>query len=220
MRTFLSLTLGLLVSGCGGLGYQVERDLLTEVSVENKLTLFDAENNVAISLDERDQIRREIQMVRQQIEDTDKQIREAIEDGERAEDKGDAERANIAVMAEEVFDLKKDFLYEQIGLLRSRLEVQEAYIYVAFAQYELAKAKLVKKNNVRGAQDIELEDFEAQVDEYVEQAKEINQDFAEYEQEVEQVKQAWLARREELQQASGGGLGSPWAEDSALWGAN
>ncbi|MEO0814664.1 MAG: hypothetical protein AAFY60_17515, partial [Myxococcota bacterium] len=210
--------LALATSACGGLGYQVDRDLLTEVSVENKLTLFDAENDVSIALDEREQIRREIQQVKQEIKDTDKQIQEAIEDAERAADKGDAEREKVAVMAEEVFYLKQDFLGEQIGLLRERLSVQESYIYVAFAKYELAKAKLVKKNNVRGAQDIDLEDFEAQVDEYVEKAKEMNLDFAEYEKEVEQVKQVWIARREQLQQASGGGLGSPWAEDSALWG--
>ncbi len=218
MRCASIALVSLLVSACGGLGYQVDRDLLNEVSVENKLTLFDAENDVSIALDEREQIRREIQLVKQEIEDTEKQIEEAREDADRAADKGDAEREQVAVMAEEVFYLKKDFLKEQIGLLRERLSVQESYIYVAFAKYELAKAKLVKKNNVRGAQDIDIEDFEEQVDEYVLKARDMNQDFAEYEQEVEQVKQAWLTRREELQKASGGGLGSPWAEDSALWG--
>ncbi|MEL6548518.1 MAG: hypothetical protein AAFQ82_28095, partial [Myxococcota bacterium] len=76
--------LALATSACGGLGYQVDRDLLTEVSVENKLTLFDAENDVSIALDEREQIRREIQQVKQEIKDTDKQIQEAIEDAERA----------------------------------------------------------------------------------------------------------------------------------------
>lgn len=218
MRRLCVVLLTVVATGCGGLGYQVDRDLLNEVSVENKLTLFDAENDVSIALDEREQIRREIQLVKQQIEDTESQIKEAVEDAKRAADKGDAEREKVAVMAEEVFYLKKGFLQEQIGLLRERMKVQESYIYVAFAKYELAKAKLVKKNNVRGAQDIDIEDYEAQVDEYVERAKEMNQDFAAYEQEVEQVKQAWLTRREELQQASGGGLGSPWAEDSALWG--
>ncbi|MEM6730896.1 MAG: hypothetical protein AAF658_05035, partial [Myxococcota bacterium] len=145
-------------------------------------------------------------------------IKDAVEDGKRASEKGDPEREQVAVMAEEVFELKKDYLFERVSLLREKLKVQESYIYVAFARYELAKAKLVKKNNIRGAQDIEVEEFEAQVDEYVEAAKEVAQDFTAYEQEVEQVRQVGVTRREELQKASGGGLGSPWAEDSALWG--
>ncbi|MEO1174776.1 MAG: hypothetical protein AAFX94_22395, partial [Myxococcota bacterium] len=196
----------------------VPRDLLKEVSVENKLTLFEEENNVSIALDEREQVRREIQLVKDDIVDTDKQIDEAISDGERASDKGDGERERIAVMAEEVFALKKDFLYERIDLLRERLKVQEAFIYVAFSRYELAKAKLVKKNNVRGAQDVDIEDFEEQLADYVELAKEIQQDFSEREAEVEQIRKGWLAQREQLQKASGGGIGSAWAEDSALWG--
>lgn len=210
--------MALSVSACGGLSYSVPRDLLQEVSVENKLTLFEEENNVSIALDEREQIRREIQLVKEDIIDTDKQIEEAIGDGERAADKGDAERERIAVMAEEVFAMKKDFLREQIGLLRERLKVQDAFIYVAFARYELAKAKLVKKNNVRGAQDVDLEDFEEQLTEYVEAAKGYQQDFSEREAEVEEVRKGWLAQREQLQKASGGGIGSAWAEDSALWG--
>ena len=41
--------------------------------------------------------------------------------------------------------------------------MQDALITVAWARYELAKAKLVKKNNVRGASDVDLTDFEEQV---------------------------------------------------------
>ncbi|MEM6274785.1 MAG: hypothetical protein AAF735_06050 [Myxococcota bacterium] len=213
-----SAVLLVVCGACGGLSYQVDRDLLTEVSVENKLTLFDAENGVSIALDEREQTRREIQLLREDIESTERQIKEAREDEDRASDKGDAEREKVASMAEEVFELKKDYLEERVGLLRERISVQDVFVYVAFARYELAKARLVKKSNVRGAQDIDVEDFEEQVDEYVEQARERSVDFAEREEEVEQIRLAWSERREALQQASGGGLGSPWAEESALWG--
>lgn len=90
---------------------------------------------------------------------------------------------------------------------------------VALAKFELAKAKLVKKNNVRGAQDIDLVDFEEQVDKYIERAMESRADLAEREKEVDAFKQQWFKSRDDLMAKSGGGVGSPWAEDSALWSA-
>jgi hypothetical protein len=58
------------------------------------------------------------------------------------------------------------------------------------------------------------------VSEYVEHAKETMTDLAEFEKEVAAYKKQWLSTRDQLMAASGGGLGSPWAEDSALWGGS
>ena len=71
---------------------------------------------------------------------------------------------------------------------------------------------------MRGASDIDLVDFEQQVDKYVERAKNDQENLADSEKSVQAAEQEWQARREKLQSASGGGQGSPWAEDSAAWG--
>lgn len=209
----------LLAGGCGPIGLTVDRDLLREITVENKLLLFDAENDVSIAIDEREQIHRQIYQAKADIRDTEAQIEEAISDQDRALEKGDERNAELAAMAHDVYLLEADYLEERLEFLRDKLKAQEDMILVALAKFELAKAKLVKKNNVRGAQDIELADFEEQVDRYVEDATDTRVDLEEREKEVEAVKQEWLKTRDELMAKSGGGVGSPWAEDSALWGA-
>ncbi|MEE8408159.1 MAG: hypothetical protein V3T05_01010 [Myxococcota bacterium] len=202
---------------CSSLSETVDRDQLAEITVENKLLLFDAENDVSIAIDEREQIQRQIYETKQDLRDAEIQIEEAEIDEDRASVKGDAQRAQLSAMAREVFLLKVDYLEEYLDFLREKLDGQESLIMVAYAKFELAKAKLVKKNNVRGALDIELIDFEEQVDEYVERARENRMDLAERATEIEAFKKQWLDRRDQLMAASGGGLGSPWAEDSALW---
>ncbi|MBI3179169.1 MAG: hypothetical protein HYZ27_05875 [Deltaproteobacteria bacterium] len=55
------------------------------------------------------------------------------------------------------------------------------------------------------------------VSDYVDAAKERRTDLAEVEKRVNAVKGRWLGARDKLMAQSGGGVGSPWAEDSALW---
>jgi septal ring factor EnvC (AmiA/AmiB activator) len=204
-------------SACGTLSQTVDRDLLREVSIENKLVLFDSENEVSIAMDERDKIQRTIRDAKLDIRDAQRQIREAYSDQERAEEKGDEKAFGIAYLAEEVFELKIDYLEFLVDYHRERLSAQEDVIVAARARHELHKAKLVVRSNVRGASDIDLEDFEGQVADKVESAKASQSDLTEVEQELNAVKAVWLERRKALMAASGGGLGSAWAEDSALW---
>ena len=219
MRFMVGWGASALVAGCGGLSQTVDRDILKEITIENKLLLFDAENDVSIALDEREALQREIHNVKQDVIDADAQVAEAESDAGRAYDKNDDKKGQLSEAAAEVFRLKIVYLQEQLGFLRSKLKAQDSLILVARAKFELAKAKLAKNNNVRGAADIELADFEEQVDDIVAKAKATFEDLGAYEKEVEAIKKQWLDRREQLMAASGGGVGSPWAEDSALWGA-
>ena len=216
--TLVIVVLALSATACGGLSYTVDRDLLKDVSIENKLVLFDAENDVSIALDERESLKKQVGEARQDISDAKAKIKEAKADAERAADKGDANAQQVGDLAEETYDKKIDYLNERISFLKRRLDAQERLIYVAWARYELAKAKLVKKNNVRGAGDVEIPDFEEQVDKFVELAKEDTESLKQEEAQLAAVQQEWLAQREKLQAASGGGLGSSWVEDGSIWG--
>ncbi len=219
MRATLVIgVLALSATACGGLSYTVDRDLLKDVSIENKLVLFDAENDVSIALDERESLKKQVNEARQDISDAKAKIKEAKADAERAAEKGDGNAQQVGDLAEETYDKKIDYLNERISFLKRRLDAQERLIYVAWARYELAKAKLVKKNNVRGANDVEIPDFEEQVDKFVELAKEDTESLKQEEAQLAQVQQEWLAQREKLQAASGGGLGSSWVEDGSIWG--
>ena len=204
-------------AGCG-LSHTIDRDLLDQISIEYKLTLFDAENDLSIALDERERVQREIYETRRDIADAEAQIVEAVSDAERAKKKNEKERVAVSRMAQEVFKLKIAYLEQQIDYLRDKLESQDNMIDVARARYELAKAKLVKKNNVRGAESVDLPAFEAQVDAYIQEARAGQKTLEASAKKVEQVKDVWLKRRDELSQASGGGVGSAWAEDGGVWG--
>ncbi len=215
-----SMALGallVLTSACG-LSHTVDRELLVPISVEYKLSLFEAENDLSIAADEREKIIRMIRQRRKDISAVEIQIDDAAGDLERADLKGNDQAADVAIMAQEVFALKMEYLEGDIEYLFEKLDGQNDLVNVAVCRYELAKAELVKKHNVRGAEDMDVLDFEDQVEDYIERAQDARADLAEEAEELEAVKQIWLDRRAELEKASGGGVGSQWAEDSSLWG--
>jgi uncharacterized protein (DUF3084 family) len=209
--------IAVLCSGCG-LAHTIDREWLADISIENKLLLFDAENDVSIAVDERDKIQREIREAKEDIRYAEQQLEDAKSDGERARAKNDAKGVEVADVAGEVFALKIDYLEAQLDMLQDRRSAQEGLINVALARYELAKATLIKKNNVRGVSDIDVADFEEQVNSTVESAKADQERLKQEEQQVDARRQEWLKRRDQLAALSGGGAGSAWAEDSALWG--
>ncbi len=216
--TSVAACVALMGASACGLGYTVQRDMLKQIAIEYKLTLFDAENDVSIAMDERDKIQREIRLVYKDKHATQAQIEEAESDEERAAEKGDATAEAVAEYAAEVFEMRIDYLDMRIDFLRARKKGQDGIVAVALAKYELEKATLVKKNNVRGSEDIDLADFKEQVSDYVERAQDFQLDLDELAQEVEAEKQAWLVEREKLSKMSGGGIGSTWVEEGVLWG--
>lgn len=220
MRSTVLLLCVVAGAACGPLRYSIDRDMLRDITIENKLLLFDAENDVSIAVDEKESIQREIQAVKQDIQDADAERREARSDATRWATKGDAAKEQVATAAIDVYGLKIDYLEDQLGYLRAKLRAQDELILVAWAKYELAKAKLAKSNNVRGSEDVEMADFEVQVDQAVERAKARFEALAATAQEVETVKKVWLDKRNELAKESGGGIGSLWAEDGSFWGSD
>jgi hypothetical protein len=205
--------------GCGGLSHVVDRDLLRDISVENKLLLFEAENELGIALDEQEQIVRQINETRRQVDGVGSQRGAADSDRERAENKKDDKAAQVAASSHQVLDLKRGYLEARVRALREKLSAQEGLVRVAFAKYELAKAKLVKKNNVRGADKLDLADFEKQVDESVAVVREQHKAVDAADKEVDDKRKEWLTARSQLEKASGGGAASPWADDAMAWGA-
>lgn len=216
MRVFLRTGVCLVVGACGLT--TVNRDYLRQLTIEQKLLLFDAENDVNIALDERENLRGQIRELKDAIAFADQQQAEADSDAERWSEKGRTEQAALARQAVEVFELKLEYLDAELDFLRTKLDVQDALIKLAWAKFELAKAKLVKSNNTQGAADIDLEDFEEQVTSVAERASDEKEDLKALRQETDAVRTQWESQRDRLAKASGGGVGSPWTEQSAGWG--
>ena len=187
----LATLLGLAgVCGCG-LSQTVERQLLRDLTVEQKLVLFEAENEVYIARDEREALR----LRAQELERQRQRLAQRLIDAQ-----GDA------------------YLDSKEAWLEARLEVQQDMVMVARAKLELAKAELVNRANVRGADGIDPDEFTEQVDAWVAHVREQQQELEAYEARQEKARQDWLSRRDELLDMSGGAYGSPWAEEASMWG--
>lgn len=191
---------------------RVDADVLDKITIENKLLLFDAENELNIAIDSRDQVVDEIAQIKDDIRRARKKQEVAERDSEVFADKGDNERAKFAALRAVTEDSRIEYLEAYLAWSRERLVKERARLIVAKAQFELAKARLVKKNNVPGASDIELADFEAQVEEYKEDVNDTDEDIAVAEAEMATKEEAWVAKSEQLAAATGGALGSRWLD--------
>ncbi len=215
MRAAALLVTVVLGAGCAK---RVDRDLLRDLTVESKLVLFEAENEYSIALDEQEMLKRQINDLRAQVREIDALKTEADGDADRARARKDDKAAEVAKKAYDILDLKRRFVEQRVRVLKAKYGAQERLVKVAEAKYELAKAKLVKKNNVRGADKIDLADFEQQVDKKVEKARTAQAAVDEAEKEADAKKQEWLAARNQLESSAGGGASSPWADDASAWG--
>lgn len=215
MRASMLLVTVVLAAGCAK---RVDRELLRDLTVESKLVLFEAENEVSIALDEEEMLTRQIRELRAQVKEIDVLKNEADGDADRAKARKDDKAVEVAKKAYDVLDLKRRFVEYRVRLLKQKLSAQDRLVRVSYAKYELAKAKLVKKNNVRGADKVDLADFEKQVDNMVEKARDAQGAVEQAEKEAEAKKQEWLAARSQLESSAGGGASSPWADDASAWG--
>ena len=200
------------MGSCAAPSLTVDRDVLEKITIENKLLLFDAENELNIAIDSRDQVVDEIEQIKEDIQRAKTKLEVAERDQESFADKGDAERAKIAGFKATSEEARIDYLSARLDWARSRLDRERKKLIVAKARFELAKASLVKKNNVPGASDIDLADFEEQVKDYEEDVADTDPDIAETESEMKQKEESWLAASKSLRQASGGALGSRWID--------
>ncbi|MEQ9498975.1 MAG: hypothetical protein RIT81_18995 [Deltaproteobacteria bacterium] len=191
---------------------RVDADVLDKITIENKLLLFDAENELNIAIDSRDQVVDEIAQIKDDIRRARKKQQVAERDSEVFADKGDNERAKFAALRAVTEESRIEYLEAYLAWSRERLVKERARLIVAKAQFELAKARLVKKNNVPGASDIELADFEAQVEEYKEDVNDTDEDIAAAEAEMAAKEEAWVAKSDQLAAATGGALGSRWLD--------
>jgi hypothetical protein len=204
--------LALFLVSCAAPSLTVDKDVLEKITIENKLLLFDAENELNIAIDSRDQVVDEIEQIKEDIYKSKTKQEVAERDEEAFADKGDAERSKIAGFKATSEEARIDYLDARLEWARTRLERERERLIVAKAKFELAKASLVKKNNVPGASSIEISDFEEQVKDYEADVRDSDPDVAEAEAEMKTKEEAWLAASKSLRQATGGALGSRWID--------
>ncbi len=190
----------------------MDPDVLDKITIENKLLLFDAENELNIAIDARDQVVDEIAQLKDDLKRTKKKRDVAERDQGVFADKGDADRSKLAGLRADAARAQVDYIDTRLDWARERLDKERKRLVVARSKFELAKAKLVKKNNVPGASRIDLDDFERQVQAYSEDVDDADEDIAQAESKMKASEEIWAAKNTALRQASGGALGSRWLD--------
>ncbi len=191
---------------------RVDADVLERITIENKLLLFDAENELNIAVDARDQVVDEIAQLKQDMKRATKKRDVAERDEDVFSEKGDAERSKLAGLRKNAQEARLEYLRSRLSWSRERLTKERKKLIVARSRFELAKARLVKRNNVPGASDIEIEEFEEQVTSYQEDVADADEDIGDAEAEMQEKEVAWTEASATLRAASGGALGSRWLD--------
>ena len=111
-------------------------------------------------------------ILRQKLRRAEDKAREAEDDQDRASDKNLLEKQKVAELAEEVAELEINYWEEEEDYLDEELETQQSLVMLFKTRLEREKAGLVNKNNLAGSDQINLDDFDAQVADYAEDAKE------------------------------------------------
>lgn len=209
----LLLALAVGWAGCGSdPRLRVDDSVLARISLENKLLLFDAENELDIAIDDRDQLTESLEQLERRLGTVAARRTRALEDAKLFDKKGEASQVEVSELRARAAEAELDHLRARRELSRVKLERQGGVIVVARARFELAKARLVRRNNVPGADDLDLEAFEAQVERYREKVADRDEEVAEAEARVSEREEAWSMAASQLRAASGGAYGSRWLD--------
>ncbi|HEY4220842.1 MAG TPA: hypothetical protein VGO62_05850 [Myxococcota bacterium] len=209
MRALLLPVVVMLGSSCAGLSHRVDRSLLDQVPNEELLLLFDAENAVYIARDEAD-------LATRNEEDARKALRRAnayksLID-ERRKSGAAIDSAAVLQLLEQWNDARIDMRDKEVALREEELRTSDVRLWAARARYEHAKAKLVKDFNPVGGANIDIKDFDAQVKDWEEKEAEVLKGLKEREDAMLTAREAYIALAVQLQQASKGAYGGPWAD--------
>ncbi|HET6345142.1 MAG TPA: hypothetical protein VFH51_09420 [Myxococcota bacterium] len=208
MRLPWILAAALLASGCGL--HTVDGEVFRDMTVDKKLRLFEAENDVSIAEDERDQMRDRAREIKQDIHT-------AAQEQRAAEKSDDDEKGKLLGLAARMWEQRGVYLRESLDYLRSRMDAQDAVIDLARAKFELAKALLIKKNKLQGADGIDIKDFERQVSTYSERMRVAMAGLDRVKAKVEKSRAEWLKLRDDLSASSLEGSATPGADEIPVW---
>ncbi len=208
MRAFVAvLALGL-ASGCAGLSHRVDRSLLDQVPNEELLLLFDAENAVFIARDESDLATRNLEDARKALKRADA-YKKVIE--ERRTSGAAIDSAEVLQLLEQWNDARIEMRKKEVALREEELSTSGVRLWAARARYERAKAKLVKDFNPAGGANIDLADFDEQVKDWEAKEQEVLKGLKKREDAMLAAREAYIALAVQLQKASKGAYGGPWA---------
>lgn len=196
--------------GCGPkYNLRVPNDLLQRLPYESRIELLEAENDLAVAIDHRDEAENEVSRTRQALRRA-KDRKSAAED--EAADAADKVASEVAQLAMEEAHARVAFLRAQQQVNVRTLEVQELALRCAHARFELARLNVARKAKVEGHERLELPQFEGQVKSCEADVAEQQATMKEQTQVAQTAKDAWDKRKSALARKTFDARASPFVE--------
>jgi hypothetical protein len=203
------VVVGALAVGCAGLSERVDRSALSAVPNEELLLLFDAENAVYIARDEADLADRNVQDAKLALERA-RNYRALI--AERRTSGATIDSVQVLDLLGQWNDVRIAMREAELALREAELSTSDVRLWAARARYEKEKARLIKDKNPTVGKDLDLPKFEAQVAEWSAKEAEAQKSLDEKNAAVVETRAQYFALSRQLQEASKGAYGGPWAD--------
>lgn len=207
-RLALVVLLAASQGACFGLWHRIDRGQLDRIPNDEKLALFDAENEVIIAKDNIEAVEREIADGRVAVD----KARDKVKLLEESKEVSGITSPDVLNLYKEWAGLRFDLRQDEMRHLYLKREVFEQQLWLARARYELAKAQLVHDHDPERGADVDVKAFEGQVADHEKTVAEGQAKLDESRIAQEEIRSRYDDVSQRLQEASGGAFGGPWAD--------
>lgn len=203
--------LGALFCGCSPkYGMRVPDELVTKLPYETRIELLEAENELAVAIDKRDEAHNEIARARDALRRAKDRLSAADDEVDEAED---AVSREVAELALQEASARVEWLRARQAVNVARLEIEELALRCAFARYELARLEAARKAKVEGSESLSVEEFGGQVKACDEEVKTRRAELkGAAEAEAELAKASWEKHKTALAKKTFDARASPYVE--------
>jgi hypothetical protein len=206
------LALGLLVLGLGcGPGYnkRVPDGLVAKLPYEARIELLEAENDLAVAVEKRDEAENEVLRTRAAIREARSRVRAADDELGRAKEAASQEVAQLALAEGQA---RLAFHRARQALNLERREIDQLSLQCALARYQLARLTAARRAKVAGSEKLDPAAFEGQVKGCEDEVKTRQAKAMPKEQALLAARTDWEQRKTTLAQKTFDARASPFVE--------
>lgn len=191
-------------------GQRVPDELVSRLPFETRIELLEAENELAVAIDRRDEAENEISRARDGLRRAKSRLSAAKDEIDRADD---AKSTEIALLAVEEASFRVEFLRAQQEVNVAKLELERLSLRCAMAKFELARLTAARKAKVEGAEALDAAEFEAQTQSCDEEVKTRRAELkTNWVDQAEAAKAVWETKRTALAKKTFDARASPYVE--------
>ena len=213
-RRFALLPLWIAAAACFGAcgpkyNLRVPDDQLQKLPYESRIELLEAENELAVAIDHRDEAVSEVGRAREALRRAKDRLAAADDELSEADDKVASE---VAMLAVEEANARVEFLRAQQQLNVKGLALFELSLRCAHARFELARLHVARKAKVEGSESLAVPKFEGQVKACEDEVAERKAQLTEQTQAAAGAKESWDKRKSALAKKTFDARASPFVE--------